>query len=81
MSRGTQTFLIVAAILSVGLVYYYQETRLPSNNPYSQCQVLFWEDSTCAVRVARDRIMGGDGWDLSTEKDGVVDKPEWRGGK
>lgn len=57
MSRGTQTFWIVAAILAVGLVILYFQTRLPDGHPYKQCETLFGQDTHCAGSIAAERIM------------------------
>lgn len=49
MTRGTQTAIIVAVLIGMGLVALYVATRLPSSDPRSQCQTLFGFDNECLV--------------------------------
>ena len=59
MTRGEQTFLIIAAIAVVALGALWYSTRLPDGHYLKKCQGIVFMDSACEASVHANLMMRG----------------------
>lgn len=58
MTRGEQTAWIVGAIVAVGLMILYFQTRIPEGGRNAECQHWYGMDNDCVVKNAMRRLNG-----------------------
>lgn len=59
MTRGNQTFLIIAAIVAVALGALWYSTRLPDGHYLKSCQGVVFMDKACEASVHAGLMMRG----------------------